>query len=161
MWVSLTISVCLHSQEVKEDPQGAGKSPEMWLTALAANPVHLLKKDGVLKGTHVSMSAQVEKRRVERGQQGKLPEHMAPRQRRASSWPMSSMGTSAIPTHQKISRSENPWHRPSFIFETAMPITEVPGSLGPYKPTDRVYMSTGCGLLLQTAERMSTLLWAM
>lgn len=73
MWVGLTISVCLHSQEVEEDPQRARKSPEMWLTALAANPVHLLSKDGVLKGTHMSMSAQVEKRMVERGPQGKFP----------------------------------------------------------------------------------------
>lgn len=48
LWVGLTVSVCLHSQEVEEDPQGAGESPEMWLTALATNPVHLLSKDSVL-----------------------------------------------------------------------------------------------------------------
>jgi hypothetical protein len=53
---------------------------------------------------------------------------------------------------QKISRSENSWHRPSSI--------EVPGTLTPYKLT-WVCMSTGYGLFLQTAERTGALLGAM
>lgn len=36
---------------MEEDPQGAGKAPEMWLTALAANPVHLLSKNNALRNT--------------------------------------------------------------------------------------------------------------
>jgi hypothetical protein len=36
---------------VEEDPQRAGKAPEMWFTALTANPVHLLSKNRVLRDT--------------------------------------------------------------------------------------------------------------
>lgn len=46
-----TLLTRLHSQEVEEDPQGAGKAPEVWLTPLAANPVHLLGKNSALRST--------------------------------------------------------------------------------------------------------------
>ena len=39
----------LHGQEVEEDPQGAGEAPEMWLAALAADPVHLLGNHSALR----------------------------------------------------------------------------------------------------------------
>lgn len=67
MWVVFAVPVCLHSQEVEEDPQGAGKAPELWLTALAANPVHLLSKNEALKGIHVNVSAQAEERKGWKG----------------------------------------------------------------------------------------------
>lgn len=42
---------CLHSQEVEEDPQGAGEAPKVWLTPLAADPVHFLGNHGALRDT--------------------------------------------------------------------------------------------------------------
>lgn len=42
---------CLHGQEVEEDPQGAGEAPKVWLTPLAADPVHLLGNHSTLKDT--------------------------------------------------------------------------------------------------------------
>lgn len=128
MWVGLTVSVCLYCQEVEEDPQGAGKSPEMWLTALAANPVHLLSKHSVLEGTHVSLNAQVDKRRGGKGTTREASRSTWHHGRGGSLLSLSPQtGASAIPTHQKTSRSEKPWHRPSSV--------EVPGSLIPDKPT--------------------------
>lgn len=46
-----TFLSCLHGQEVEQDPQGAGKAPEMRLTPLAAHPVHLLRDHSALGDT--------------------------------------------------------------------------------------------------------------
>ena len=46
-----TFLSCLHRQEVEQDPQGAGKAPEMRLTPLAAHPVHLLRDHSALGDT--------------------------------------------------------------------------------------------------------------
>lgn len=51
--VIYTLPGCLHGQEVEEDPQGAGKAPEMGLTPLAAYPVHLLGDHNALRDTDV------------------------------------------------------------------------------------------------------------
>lgn len=68
---------CLHSQEVEEDPQGAGKAPEMWLTALAANPVHLFNKNSVLRGTREHKCTTEMRKGWKGGDKGSFQQHRA------------------------------------------------------------------------------------
>lgn len=77
LWVSFTMPTCLHSQEVEEDPQGAGKAPEMWLTALAANPVHLFNKNSILRGTREHECTTEMRKGWKGGDKGSFQQHRA------------------------------------------------------------------------------------
>lgn len=63
---------CLHGQEVEEDPQGAGEAPEMGLTPLAADPVHLLGNHNALRDTDVERECTHGEEKGWRGEE-KLP----------------------------------------------------------------------------------------
>lgn len=98
----------LHGQEVEEDPQGAGKAPEMRLAPLAAHPVHLVGNHSTLWDTreHKRRRGKEKGLGMRGGGQlaGDAKVSTQPRDKRS----LSRSGLSTGDTRQRSRMSENP-----------------------------------------------------